>query len=97
MAATIRLARHGAKKRPFYRIVVADRRYARDGRKIEQVGIYDPRAEPQRIEFETERLAKWLERGAKPSLTVSQLIKRSGIDLSSGASAEPQSEAKPAE
>lgn len=99
MAATIRLARHGAKKRPFYRIVVADRRNARDGRKIEQVGIFDPRAEPQRIEFETERLAKWLERGAKPSLTVSQLIKRSGVDLSAGASpgAEPQSEAKPAE
>lgn len=82
MAATIRLARFGAKKRPFYRIVVADRRYARDGRKIEQVGLYDPRVEPQRIEFETERLAHWLQHGAKPSLTVSQLIKRSGIDLS---------------
>jgi small subunit ribosomal protein S16 len=99
MAATIRLARHGAKKRPFYRIVVADRRNARDGRKIEQVGLYDPRAEPQRIEFETERLAKWLERGAKPSLTVSQLIKRSGIVLPADAAhaSQPQSEAKPAE
>lgn len=84
MAATIRLARFGAKKRPFYRIVVADRRYARDGRKIEQVGLYDPLVKPERIEFETERLAQWLQRGAKPSLTVSQLIKRSGIDLSRG-------------
>ena len=92
MAAIIRLARHGAKKRPFYRIVVADRRYARDGRNIEQVGLYDPRVEPQRIEFQTERLAKWLGVGAKPSLTVSQLIKRSGIDLSAALS-----EAKPAE
>lgn len=92
MAATIRLARHGAKKRPFYRIVVADRRRARDGRKIEQVGLFDPRAEPERIEFQTERLAQWLERGAKPSQTVSQLIKRSGIELPKTAS-----EAKPAE
>jgi small subunit ribosomal protein S16 len=90
MSVTIRLARFGAKKRPFYRIVVADRRNARDGRKIEQVGLYDPRVEPQRIEFETERLAGWLQRGAKPSLTVSQLIKRSGIDLSPA-----QSGAKP--
>ncbi len=92
MAATIRLARHGAKKRPFYRIVVADRRNARDGRKIEQVGFYDPRTEPERIEFEADRLVRWLERGAKPSLTVSQLIKRSGVDLSAASS-----EAKPAE
>ncbi len=93
MAATIRLARHGAKKKPFYRIVVADRRSARDGRKIEQVGLFDPRVTPERIEFETERLTKWLDRGAKPSLTVSQLIKRSGVDVSSKA----PSEAKPAE
>lgn len=88
MAAIIRLARFGAKKRPFYRIVVADRRYARDGRKIEQVGLYDPLVEPQRIEFETERLAQWLQRGAKPSETVAQLIKRSGIDLSQGTTTE---------
>jgi len=84
------LARFGAKKRPFYRIVVADRRNARDGRKIEQVGLYDPRVEPQRIEFEADRLAEWIGRGAKPSLTVSQLMKRSGIDLS-----QAQSVAKP--
>lgn len=82
MAAIIRLARHGAKKRPFYRIVVADRRYARDGRRIEQVGLYDPRAVPSRIEFHAERLAEWLRKGAKPSQTVAQLIKRSGVDVS---------------
>jgi small subunit ribosomal protein S16 len=82
MAAIIRLSRHGAKKKPFYRIVVADRRYARDGRKIEQVGLYDPRTKPSRIEFRAERLAKWLSEGAKPSPTVAELIKRSGIDLS---------------
>lgn len=92
MAATIRLARHGAKKRPFYRVVVADRRSARNGRKIEQVGLYDPRVEPERIEFETERLAEWLKRGAKPSLTVSQLIKRSGIELSQEQSSTQEAE-----
>ncbi len=93
MAATIRLARHGAKKRPFYRIVVADRRNARNGRKIEQVGLYDPRTEPERIELEADRLAEWLKRGAKPSLTVSQLIERSGIDLQQKAPSEtPASE-----
>jgi small subunit ribosomal protein S16 len=81
MAATIRLARHGAKKRPFYRIVVADRRFARDGRRLEELGIYDPRVKPQRLEFQTERLAEWLRRGARPSATVAELIKRSGIQL----------------
>ena len=83
MAAIIRLSRHGAKKKPFYRIVVADRRYSRDGRKIEQVGFYDPGATPKRIEFKADRLAKWLGKGAKPSPTVAELIKRSGIDSNS--------------
>ncbi len=90
MSAIIRLARHGAKKRPYYRIVVADKRNARDGRKIEQVGVYDPRTEPEKIEFVADRLADWLGKGAKPSLTVSQLIKRSGIDLTQQAEGETQ-------
>jgi small subunit ribosomal protein S16 len=81
MAVTIRLARHGAKKRPFYRIVVADRRFARDGRRLEELGTYDPRQKPLRLEFEAERLAEWLKRGARPSATVAELIKRSGIQL----------------
>jgi len=88
MSAIIRLARHGAKKRPYYRIVVAEKRKARDGRKIEQVGVYDPLVEPVKIEFVTDRLAAWLQRGAKPSLTVSQLIKRSGVVLPQRAESE---------
>jgi small subunit ribosomal protein S16 len=78
MAATIRLSRHGGKKSPFYRIVVADTCAPRDGRRIEQVGLYDPRRKPVRIEFHAERLAEWLRRGARPSATVAQLIKKSG-------------------
>ena len=81
MAATIRLARHGAKKKPFYRIVVADRRFARDGRRLEELGIYDPRQKPSRIEFRTERLTEWLRKGARPSATVAELIKKSGIQV----------------
>ena len=81
MAATIRLARHGGKKNPFYRIVVTDRRFAGDGNRLEQIGTYDPRQKPSRIEFRAERLAEWIKRGAQPSATVAQLIKRSGVQL----------------
>ena len=83
MAVTIRLARHGGKKSPFYRIVVSDRRYASDGRRLEQVGVYDPRQNPSRIEFRADRLAEWLKRGARPSATVAELMKKSGIPLAS--------------
>jgi len=79
MSAVIRLARHGGKKNPFYRIVVTDRRYAGDGSRLEQLGLYDPRQKPKRIELKAERLAEWLKRGAKPSPTVAQLIKQSGV------------------
>ena len=82
MAAVIRLARHGGKKNPFYRIIVTDRRNAGDGRRLEQVGMYDPRQQPSRIEFKAERLAEWIRRGARPSATVAQLIKQSGVQLS---------------
>jgi len=84
MAVSIRLARHGSKKRPFYRIVVADSRSPRDGRKIEQVGLYDPRQNPSRIEFQTERLCEWLRRGARPTATVAQLMRKSGVQPASG-------------
>ena len=67
MSATIRLARHGARKKPFYRIIVADRRFAEDGRRLEQLGVYDPRQSPSRIELDAERVAEWLRRGARPS------------------------------
>jgi small subunit ribosomal protein S16 len=81
MAAVIRLARHGGKKNPFYRIIVTDRRNAGDGNRLEQIGTYDPQQTPSRIEFKAERLAAWLQRGAKPSATVAQLIVRSGVTL----------------
>lgn len=83
MAVTIRLARHGGKKSPFYRIIVSDRRFASDGRRLEQVGIYDPRQKPSRIEFQADRLAEWLRRGARPSATVAELMKKSGFQLGS--------------
>ncbi len=88
MATTIRLARHGAKKHPFYRIIVTDSRAPRDGRRLDQVGIYDPSQSPSRVEFQQERLSHWLRLGAQPSATVAQLIKRSGI---TGAEAAPAS------
>jgi len=78
MSAVIRLARHGGKKNPFYRIVVTDKRNAGDGGRLEQLGTYDPRQKPQRIEIKAERLQEWLKRGAQPSPTVAQLIKKSG-------------------
>jgi small subunit ribosomal protein S16 len=76
----IRLARHGAKKHPFYRIVVADSESPRDGRYIDQIGTYDP-TKPE-IKFEAEKLAKWQAKGARPSETVSQLIRQAGVAAS---------------
>jgi len=75
MAVKIRLARHGAKKRPFYRIVVADSESPRDGRYIESVGTYDPTKEPAEVLFKQERIQYWLERGAAPTDTVRTLLK----------------------
>ena len=77
MSVKIRLARHGSKKKPFYRIVVASTDSPRDGRFIEQVGLYDPTRSPTLIQFQTEKLATWLKKGARPTLTVAQLIRRS--------------------
>jgi small subunit ribosomal protein S16 len=76
MNVTIRLSRHGAKKRPFYRIVVSDRRFPRDGRYIEQVGTYDPNAATGGVRLSNEKIAAWIQRGAKPTQTVSELIKK---------------------
>ena len=72
----IRLARHGAKKKPFYRIVVADSHAPRDGRYIDQVGYYDPTKNPAVVELKKDKLDHWLQHGAQPSETVAQLIKR---------------------
>ncbi len=79
MAVKIRLARHGSKKRPFYRIVVADERCPRDGRFIEVVGTYDPTREPAKVELKEERLLVWLKRGAQTTETVRSLFKKAGL------------------
>lgn len=76
MSVTIRMSRHGAKKKPFYRIVVSDRRYPRDGRYIEQVGTFDPRAKTGGVKLERDKIEAWIKKGAKPSQTVSELIKK---------------------
>ena len=79
MSVTIRMSRHGAKKKPFYRIVVSDQRFPRDGRYIEQVGTYDPRAKSDAVKLDQEKIDSWIKKGAKPSQTVSELIKRNRI------------------
>lgn len=79
MAVRIRLKRMGAKKRPFYRIVVADSRSPRDGRFIEEIGIYDPTAEPSVFEVNEEKVKDWLKKGAQPSETVRSLLKKADI------------------
>ena len=73
LAVKIRLARHGAKKRPFYRVVVADERMPRDGRFIEQVGVYNPLTHPHVIDLDLEKIDAWMAKGAKPSDSVSQI------------------------
>jgi len=77
MAVKIRLARHGGKKKPVYRIVVADSESPRDGRFIDQVGLYDPNRSPSLIQFQAEKLATWLRKGARPTQTVAYLIRKS--------------------
>ena len=89
MQVKIRLARHGTKKRPFYRVVVASSESPRDGRFIERVGIYDPRQTPSRVEFRQEKLLDWLRKGAQPTQTVAQLMKRAGIEYRSTSPQEP--------
>jgi small subunit ribosomal protein S16 len=76
MAVVIRLRRAGSRKRPFYHMVVADSRMRRDGRFIEAVGYYNPMSRPELIEFSEERIGEWIRKGAKPSDTVDQLMKR---------------------
>ena len=79
MAVKIRLKRIGAKKNPFYRIVVADSRSPRDGKFIEEIGYYDPLTEPKTVKIDDEKAAKWLNNGAKPSDTVDRLFKENDI------------------
>ncbi|MBT0653805.1 30S ribosomal protein S16 [Geomobilimonas luticola] len=79
MAVKIRLARAGAKKKPFYQIVVADVRSKRDGRFIANVGTYDPNQNPAAVTFEESETLEWLGKGAQPTDTVKQILKQAGI------------------
>ena len=79
MAVKIRLRRMGAKKAPFYRVVVADSRYPRDGRFIEEVGVYDPTKEPSVFNVDAEKVKKWIANGAQPTDTVRTLLKQTNI------------------
>ncbi len=79
MSVKIRLARHGGKKRPFYRVVVADSRYPRDGRFLEIVGTYNPLFDPAQVDLKEERIKYWIDNGAKPTDTVKSLLKKKGV------------------
>ena len=79
MAVRIRLTRKGPKKKPFYRIVAADKEMPRDGRFLELLGTYDPMVEPVAITFKEDRINYWLGEGAKPSTTVASLFKQKGM------------------
>jgi small subunit ribosomal protein S16 len=88
MAVHIRLSRAGAKKRPFYRIVVTDHRSARGGRFLENIGTYDPTSEPVHFMVDSERLGYWRSKGALPSATLDRLLKRA--TRAAAAAAEPK-------
>jgi len=79
MAVKIRLRRMGAKKAPFYRIVVADSRYPRDGRFIEEIGYYDSTKEPSVVSIDAEKAKKWMANGAQPTETVKRLFDKNGV------------------
>ncbi len=79
MAVKIRLKRMGAKKAPFYRVVVADSRYPRDGRFIEEIGTFNPLTDPAEIKIDADLAKKWIGNGAQPTDTVKALLKKSGI------------------
>ena len=79
MAVKIRLKRMGAKKAPFYRVIVADERSPRDGKFIDEIGYYNPLRDPAEIKIDSEKATKWLNDGAQPTETVRSLLKKSGI------------------
>ena len=79
MAVKIRLRRMGAKKAPYYRIVVADSRYPRDGRFIEEIGFYNPMVEPAEVKVDAEKAKKWIANGAQPTDTVKALLKKNNV------------------
>jgi small subunit ribosomal protein S16 len=79
LAVKFRLSRYGAKKRPFYRIVVADSQYPRDGRFIENVGTYNPITDPAEITLDKEKIKEWYKKGARPTKTVENIFKKEGV------------------
>jgi len=79
MAVKIRLARHGAKKRPFYRIVAADSECPRDGRFLEKLGTYNPLQDPAKVDLDADRIKYWIGQGAIPTDTVRSILKREGV------------------
>ncbi|MBQ9428099.1 MAG: 30S ribosomal protein S16 [Clostridia bacterium] len=79
MAVKIRLKRIGAKKAPFYRVVVADSRYPRNGRFIDEVGYFNPLTDPAEVKIDAEKVTAWLKNGAQPTDTVKALLKKNGI------------------
>ena len=79
MAVKIRLRRVGAKKAPFYRVVVADSRFPRDGRFIEEIGYYDPTKEPSVVKIDAEKAKQWLDNGAQPTDTVREILKKAAV------------------
>lgn len=79
MAVKIRLRRMGAKKAPFYRVVVADSRYPRDGRFIEEIGYYDSTKDPAIVKIDADKAKKWIANGAQPTDTVKALLKKNGV------------------
>jgi len=79
MAVKIRLRRMGAMKAPFYRVVVADSRYPRDGRFVEEIGYYDPTKEPSVIKIDADKAKEWIAKGAQPTDTVKVILKKEGI------------------
>ena len=79
MAVKIRLRRLGAKKAPFYRVVVADSRFPRDGRFIEEIGYYDPTKNPADVKIDAEKAKQWISNGAQPTDTVRELLKKASV------------------
>ncbi len=79
MAVKIRLRRMGAKKAPFYRVIVADERSPRDGKFIDEIGYYNPLKNPAEVKIDAEKAQKWLDNGAQPTETVKSLLKKNGI------------------
>jgi small subunit ribosomal protein S16 len=80
MAVVLRLSRAGTHKAPFYHVVATDSRKPRDGRYIEDVGVYDPTQQPEKLELKAERVQHWLKSGAKPSQTVAMLLRKAKIE-----------------